>query len=99
MLDGKGYIACAHFEETIRHFGESSSPESALDNFVNSGEFIDYCDCRDIPDKTLVTVKVFQAIYAESPDANPDDFEDGWGWILGDEVSSHQILYSVNKKV
>lgn len=89
-MSGQGYIACAHFEDTIRHFGEANTPEKALTDFVKGGEFSDYCDCRDIEDGTYVQVKVFKAIYADTPEADMDNFEDGWQWILGDEVSEHQ---------
>ena len=90
---GKGYIACAHFEETIAHFGEADTPEKALADFLSSGEFSDYCDCREIEDGTYVQVKVFKAIYSDDPKANMDDWEDGWEWLLGDEVSEHQIQF------
>lgn len=92
-MKGQGYIACAHFEETIRHFGEASTPEKALADFIQGGEFSDYCDCREIEDGTYVQVKVFKAIYADTQEANMDDFEDGWQWILGEEISEHQIQF------
>lgn len=92
-MSGKGYIACAHFEETISHFGEADTPEKALADFVKSGEFSDYCDCREIEDGVYVQVKVFKAIYANTPEADMDNFEDGWQWVLGDEVSEHQVQF------
>ncbi|HDM8166643.1 TPA: hypothetical protein P0E18_004479 [Vibrio harveyi] len=90
---GQGYIACAHFEETICHFGEADTPEKALADFVDGGEFSDYCNCNEIEDETYVQVKVFKAIYADTPEANMEDFEDGWRWILADEISEHQIKF------
>lgn len=90
---GQGYIACAHFEETIGHFGEGDTPEKALADFLEGGEFSDYCYCRGIEDETYVQVKVFKAIYANTPEANMEDWEDGWQWILGEEVSEHQIQF------
>tara|TARA_Y100000588_G_scaffold379470_1_gene461685 strand:- start:340 stop:639 length:300 start_codon:yes stop_codon:yes gene_type:complete len=92
-MSGKGYIACAHFEESIHHYGEADTPEKALAAFVEGGEFADYCDCREIEDGTYVQVKVFKAIYAEIPEANVEDWEDGWEWILGGEVSEHQVQF------
>ncbi|EKO3626435.1 hypothetical protein CAG61_06230 [Vibrio sp. V34_P3A8T189] len=97
-MSGQGYIACAHFEESIYHFGEADTPEKALAAFVEGGQFSEYCDCREIEDGTYVLVKVFKAIYADSPEANDEktnmeDWEDGWQWILGEEVSEHQIQF------
>lgn len=92
-MQGTGYIACAHFEESIAHFGEDNTPEKAFSDFTSNGEFKEYCICREIEDNTHVEVKVFKAIYKDSPEANEDDFDDGWQWILGDEVSSHQVLF------
>lgn len=90
-MPGQGYIACAHFEDTIDHFGEADTPEKALDGFLKGGEFSDYCDCFEIEDSTYVKVKVFKAIYADTPGVNVEDWEEGWQWVLGDEVSDHQI--------
>lgn len=92
-MSGQGYIACAHFEETIRHFGEGHTPEKALTDFFDGGNFSDYCDWRKIEDGTYVQVKVFSAIYADSAEADMDDWEDGWEWILGNEVSEHQVQF------
>ncbi|EJB8454897.1 hypothetical protein MW332_004745 [Vibrio parahaemolyticus] len=88
-----GFIACAHFEDTIHHFGEGATPEQALHDFVSGGAFIDFCCCRGIDDGTHVEVKVFKAIYSDTPEAEMYDFEDGWKWILGDEVRSEQVLF------
>ncbi|WP_026025151.1 hypothetical protein, partial [Enterovibrio norvegicus] len=92
-ITGTGFIACAHFEESICHYGEDDTPEKALSDFVGGSEFAEYCYCTDVEDNTHVEVKVFKAIYANTPEANMDDFEDGWEWILGEEVSSHQVLF------
>ena len=88
-----GFIACAHFEESIYHFGESDTPEKALADFLGSGAFHDYCGCRSIEEGSHVEVKIFKAIYADSPEANTDDWEDGWQWMLGDEVGVREIQY------
>lgn len=93
QISGCGYIACAHFEETIHHFGEGSSPKSALDDFIANGCFEEYCDSVGIEDNTYVEVKVFEAIYADDDEANSEDWEEGWSWILGEEVISEQILF------
>lgn len=92
-MAGQGYIACAHFEDTIRHFGESDTPEKALAKFIDDGTFYDYCDCRGIKDGGYVQVKIFKAIYEDTPEANMDDWEDGWQWILGEEISEHQVQF------
>ncbi len=92
-MSGQGYIACAHFEETIRHFGEADTPEKALSVFVEGGEFSNYCDWREIEDGNYVQVKVFKAIYADTPESNMEDWEDGWLWVLGEEISEHQIQF------
>ncbi|MEZ8733802.1 hypothetical protein [Vibrio sp. 10N.239.312.D08] len=88
----KGYIACAHFEETIKHLGEGDTPEKALSDFFN-GDFQLHCELAEVEDGSYVTVRVFKAIYADTPEANMDDFEDGWQWMLGDEVSEHQVQF------
>lgn len=92
-MSGKGYIACAHFEDGIAHFGEADSPKKALATFIDDGEFADYCDCREVEDGAYVQVKVFKAIYAGDPAANMEDWEDDWEWILGDEVAEHQVQF------
>ncbi|MBY7719669.1 MULTISPECIES: hypothetical protein [Vibrio] len=92
-MSGMGYIACAEFEDTIKSFGEGDSPEAALLDFVEGGEFDDWCCCQEVEDNTHVEVKVFKAIYADTPEANMEDFEDGWAWVLGDEISAHQVLF------
>ncbi len=91
-MSGQGYIACAHFEETIKYFGEGDTPERALSDFFN-GDFQLHCEHYDVEDGSCVNVKVFKAIYADSPEANTDDFEDGWKWILGDEVTEEQVQF------
>lgn len=96
QMSGKGYIACAHFEETIHHFGEGSTPEEALKDFLGA-EFEEYCNYYELEDNTYVDVKVFEAIYANTPEANMEDFEDGWNFILGDEVSSHTHLFLIEE--
>lgn len=92
-IDKQGYIACAHFEETIRHFGESDTPDKALSEFLDSGTFAEYCDCRKIEKGTNVVVKVFKAIYEDSPEADLENWEYGWQWMLGEEVSKHEVKY------
>lgn len=95
----KGYIACADFEDTIYHFGEGGTPEKALADFVERSDgFDEYCTCCEIEDGTYVQVKVFKVIYAGTAEAdiemaNMEDWEDGWQWILGDEISEHQIRF------
>lgn len=91
-ISGTGYIACAHFEESIHHFGEAESPEKALADFVD-GDFADYCDCRDIEDEEYVEVRVFKAIYNGSPEWNDEDYDPDWDWVLGEQVDSKQIQY------
>lgn len=93
IVGTQGYIACSHFEESIRHFGEADTPEGALSDFIESKAFSEYCEWKDIENGTLVVVKVFRAIYTDSPGANPEDWEDGWEWILGEEVSTHKIPF------
>ena len=92
-LNRGDFIACANFEEKIGHFGEGVSPDLALTDFIQGGEFNDYCDSHDIADGELVEVRVFNAIYRDSPDANEEDFEEGWQWRLGSQVGSINIQY------
>lgn len=92
-VHGQGFIACAKWEETVKHFGEGSSPELALADFVNSGEFNDYCDCNDIKDESHIEVRVFRAVYSGTPEASQYELEDGWDWILADQVYSKIIQY------
>ncbi|ELP5898708.1 hypothetical protein QTV49_000582 [Vibrio vulnificus] len=92
-LNRGDFIACANFEEKIGHFGEGVSPDLALTDFIQGGEFNDYCDSHDIADGDLVEVRVFNAIYRDSPDANEEDFEEGWQWRLGSQVGSINIQY------
>ncbi|PSV00329.1 hypothetical protein [Photobacterium kishitanii] len=87
------YIACANFEETICYFGEGASPDKALDNFLSSGNFAEFCENEEIKNTTSVEIKIFKAIHAGDLDADDDLFEDGWGWVLGEEISSHQEMY------
>ena len=83
-----GYIACAVFEERVLHFGEGPTTEKALIDFSEGGEFSEYCNHYEIPVGEMVTVKVFKAVYRNDPDADSEEFEDGWQWVLGDEVTS-----------
>ncbi|PML45602.1 hypothetical protein BCT75_04255 [Vibrio lentus] len=88
-----GFIACAKFEDTVKAYGEGSTPELALSDFLQGGDFQVHCESNDIEDEDHVEVKVFKAIYADTPEANMDDFEDGWKWILGEEVSEHKVQF------
>lgn len=93
-MEYKDYVACATFEGTIRWYGEGGTPEDALSDFINNGKFNDYCRyVALVPDGGSVFVKVFEAIYSDHPDADNYEWEDGWSWVLVDEVSSHQIIY------
>jgi hypothetical protein len=94
-----GFIACAHFEETIRHYGEGGTPDDAISNFIEDGDFNEYGYCRDIAIGTPVQVKVFKAIYIDSPEANVEDFEPGWGWMLGEEVDSRLVTFPAESPV
>lgn len=90
-----GYIACTSLQkehhDTIKSFGESNTPQGALKDFIENGEFKCACETFDLDDETNVEVKVFKAIYKNED--NQEDFEDGWEWMLGEEISSHKILY------
>lgn len=97
QLTQEGFIACAQFEEGIRHYGEAKTATLALAEFIKSGEFNEFCETKDIEDEAFVIVKVFKAIYADSPEANPEDWEEGWNWILGEEISQHKVQYLVGE--
>lgn len=92
--DSKKYVACATFEGTIKWYGEGGTPEEALSDFIDNGQFDDYCQCVALaPDGGSILVKVFEAIHLDSQDADDYEWEDDWSWVLGDEVSSHQVTY------
>lgn len=92
-LNRGDFIACANFEEKIGHFREGVSPDLALTDFIQGGEFNDYCDSHDIEDGAIVEVRVYRAIYRNSPEANEEDFNDDWQWVLGEQVGSVQVKY------
>lgn len=93
-MEGKGYIACAEFEDTIVSFGEGETPAQALSKFVDTGEFYDWCCNAEILDGEYVQVKVFRARYRdEVSESELDDWDSDWLWVLGDEVEDHQLQF------
>jgi hypothetical protein len=93
-MAGRGFIACFDLEDTIRHYGEGCTPSEALDDFVNGGGFKEYCSCvLCLDDGTTTEVKVFTAIYRDAPEADIEHFDGDWEWMLGDEVSKHEVVY------
>lgn len=85
------YIACANFEDTISFYGEFKNPLGAIVEFIEGGEFNNYCDSYGIKSGEIVEVKVFKAIYKN--DDNEEYFEEGWEWILGKQVGTIEITY------
>jgi len=67
------YIACANFEDTISFYGEFKNPLGAIVEFIEGGEFNNYCDSYGIKSGEIVEVKVFKAIYKN--DDNEEYFE------------------------
>ncbi len=88
-----GFIATAQFEENIKWFGEGATPEAALADFIDSGTFVEYCETKDIPDTSIVEVKIYHAIYNDSPDWDDDLFDPDWQWALGQLVDTKQIQF------
>lgn len=90
----KDYVACANFEDTIYHYALSNDPLEAFNEFIKkNGEFTDFCEDNDVDDNTEVNVKVFSIIYANDPRADQELFEDGWEWMIDEEVLSKNVLY------
>lgn len=89
----KSFIAYAPFDCSIIYFGEGFTPEQALQEFIDT-EFNEYCEDKNIPVNADVVIKVGKAIYKDSPDADPEWFEDGFDFFLGEAVSTHKIKYN-----
>lgn len=85
------FIACANFEDTIRFYGESSTPHGAISEFIEGGEFDSFCESNDVKSGKIVEVRVFKAVYKN--DDNEEDFEDGWEWVLGKRVGVIEVTY------
>ncbi len=95
MSKNIGFIACINPEDTVRHYGVGSTPNAAIDDFTSSGEFIEYCHCNDINDETWIKIKAYRVVYRDTPEAEAEglaeDFEDGWDWILREEVAQKEM--------
>lgn len=90
-----GFIATAKFEETIKLYGEGATPEAAMADFINSGEFNEHCITHDIPDNSTVEVAVYKAIYNGSPEWDDELFDPNWQWALGERVYAKNIKFLI----
>lgn len=86
----KGFIATAQFEDTIYYYGESDTPEKALDDFVSGGEFKEHCEQIESTVEDDVEVGVFKAIYNGTPEWS-EEFDPDWEFALGKRVDTKLI--------
>ncbi len=87
------FIATAKFEGELGHVGEGDSPELALQDFIKTGEFSDFCKCNNIKDEADVEVGIFKAIQPGSPEWDDEVFDPDWAWAIGDRVDTKNIKF------
>jgi hypothetical protein len=85
-----GFIATAQFEDTIYYYGESDTPEKALDDFISNGEFKEHCVSIEADIEDDVEIGIFEAIYKNSPHWS-EDFDQDWEFALGQRVATKLI--------
>ena len=77
------YIATCQ-DEQVTEFGEGDTPEDALQDFLNNGEFEEYCSNQCVEIGELVEITVSRKLTRKEVDT--DELEmmenEGWEWIL-----------------
>lgn len=86
------YTACITNEETVSYFGQGDTPDEAIDDFVDSGGFVDECGSLDFSIGSKVTVQVWTTIHKDDNGSfNDEEYDDDFEWYLGDHVESREM--------
>ena len=80
------FIATVETEGTINWFGEGSTIEEALADYLDNDEFNDYCECSDIKDGEVVEVCVYTTILNHSEEWDVNLYDPDYEWVLKDKV-------------
>jgi len=89
-----GFIATAQINKEIVSFsGEGITPELALKDFMDSGEFNEHCLFVNAEDEQYVEIGVFKAIYKDSSEWDSEHFNSEFDWVLGDMVLTKTQQY------
>ena len=79
MIEPPKFVATATEDENVAFYGGGDTPELALDDYLNGGDFEAYC--QDLPNGEPVKVEIWTVAEVTESDFEIIDCED-WAWRL-----------------
>lgn len=88
------YTACIEDEERIQFFGQGTTPDEALDDFVSEA-LDDHCEYYAIESGETLKILIHETKYPDDWDEDEESVAEaeGYQWILGETVRVHYQLY------
>ena len=93
------YVATLQ-DEAIYHLGTGDTPDAALDEFIEGGDFQEHCEQYDVADGEVIEVPVLKAYSIDEMDEEERAmaYDEGWGWITRNEVvKTRTVTYRAEK--
>lgn len=79
------YVATSQDEE-IYLCGRGDTPELALDDYVNNGNFETFCELHMIKKGEPVDVEIWTAIDIRESDYEEGEYPESWKWCLDRKI-------------
>ena len=84
------YVATSQDEE-IYLYGHGDTPELALDDYVNGGDFETYCDQHMFSKGEPVEVEIWTAIDSKQSEYEEGEYPDNWKWCLDRRIRVENV--------
>ena len=87
------YVATLQVEH-IYHFGTGDTPDAALDEFIEGGDFQEHCEQYDVADGEVIEVPAIKAYSFDEMDEEERSMAEceGWSWVTRNEIAKTRTV-------